>query len=132
MIKKLTETDLYILAVDESKNRLYQTVRGKWIVPTTSYRYEGEVGNALTRLRRGFTVLNDARQAETIMSPEWVKIAGNIRKRLVDAGMKASAEVLPENAIAQMQVSRVSRQAGFKTEYFSDLKEAEKWLDSLE
>lgn len=131
MIKKLTETDLYILAVDEAKNRLHQTVRGKWIVPTTSYRYEGEVENALKLLKCGFTVLNDARQAETIMSPEWVKIAGNIRKRLADAGMKASAEVLPENVITKMQINRVSKQAGFLTQYFSDLQEAETWLDSL-
>ncbi|GAK54703.1 hypothetical protein U14_05991 [Candidatus Moduliflexus flocculans] len=131
MLKKLTETDLYILAVDESKNRLYQTARGKWIVPTISYRYKEEMKNALNLLKRGFTVLNDGHQAKTVMSPEWAEIATEIRKWLVDAGIKASAEVLPENVIAQMQINRVSRQAGFQTQYFSDVQEAENWLDSL-
>jgi len=130
-MKKIAETDLYILFVDEAKNRLYQTVRGKWIVPVASYHYEHDVENALKFLKYGFTVLNDACQAETVMSPEWVEIAGKIRKRLTDFGMKASAEVLPENVITKMQISRVSKQAGFQTQYFSDPKQAESWLDSL-
>ena len=130
-MKKIEETDLYTLFVDETKNRLYQTVRGKWTVPATSYHYEQGVENALKLLKYGFTVLNDARQAETVMSPEWAEIAGKIRKRIVDFGMKASAEVLPENVITKMQINRVSKQVGFQTQYFSDPKQAESWLDSL-
>ena len=130
-MKKIVETNLYVISVDDAKNRLYQTVRGRWVAPAASYHYEQDVQNALSVLKFGFTILNDARQAETVMSPEWTEIAQNIRKRLVDAGMKASAEVLPESAVTKMQVSRISKQAGFQTQYFSDPIEAEAWLDSL-
>ncbi len=130
-MKKIVETNLYVISVDEAKNRLYQTVRGRWVVPAASYHYEQDVQNALKVLKFGFTILNDARQAETVMSLEWTEIAQNIRKRLADAGMKASAEVLPESAVTIMQVKRISKQAGFQTEYFSDPIEAEAWLDSL-
>jgi len=131
MRKKIADTDLYLLWVDVAKNRLYQEVRGRWIVPAANYPYRADVEHALRELRNGFTILNNALKADTVMSPEWVAIAQAIRARLVEAGMKASAEMLPENVITKMQIERVSKHAHFETRYFSDPVAAEAWLDSL-
>ena len=82
-------------------------------------------------LRPGFSVLNSALKVESLMSPEWRNIAEKIRERIVQSGMKASAEVLPENALTKMQIDRISKEAHFLTKFFSNPQEAEIWLDSL-
>ena len=130
-MKKIAETDLYVIWVDSLKNRLYQEVRGKWIAPVANYHYEQDVEKALPLLRKDFTILNNALKAEGVMSPEWAVIAKKIRQRLVNDGMRASAELLPENVLTHMQLKRVSKETHFKTRFFSDRKEAEAWLDSL-
>lgn len=130
-MKKIVETDLYVIWVDALKNRLYQEVRGKWIAPVANYHYEQDVEKALSLLKKNFTILNDALKAEGVMSAEWAAIAAKIRQRLVNHGMKASAELLPENVLTKMQVKRVSKETHFETRFFRDRKEAETWLDSL-
>ena len=95
-MKKIAETNLYIISIDAKKNRLYQEVRGRWLVPTIGYHYEDDIDRALRLLKPGFTVLNNALKVESLMSPEWRNIAEKIRERIVQSGMKASAEVLPE------------------------------------
>ena len=128
-MKEIAKTEFYTIAVDLSKNRLYQTVKGSWVRPVKGDPYLQDFEKAVKLLKKGLTGLSDATQI-SVMSQEWTEAAKKTRQVLMEAGISKAAEVLSENAILKMQVQRVFHQAGFTMQFFSNLKEAEAWLDS--
>lgn len=85
---------------------------------------------ALNMASAGFTILADATKIKTLL-PMWAETFKNIQARMVESGLAASAEVLPQDAITKMQADRVSRQSGMPKQNFASIAEAEKWPDSL-
>ena len=118
----------YMIAVDLSKNRLYNLAKGPWVRPAKGDPNLLDLEKALKQVKKGFTALNNTTTVNVI-SQEWAGVLTKARQMLIEAGISKSAEVLAESAILKMQVQRVSRQAGFTTKIFSDVKDAEAWLD---
>lgn len=130
-MKEIAKTEFYTIAVDLSKNRLYQTVKGSWVRPVKGDPYLQDFERALKLLKKGFTGLSDATQI-SVMSQEWTEAIQKTHQTLINAGTSKVAEVLTENAILKMQVQRIFRQSGFTMKFFSDVTEAEAWLDGKE
>lgn len=127
-MKEIAKTDFYTIAVDPAKNRLYNTARGSWVRSVKGDLYLQNLEKALKLVKKGFTALNNTTDVQ-VMSQEWSGVITRARQMLIEAGISKTAEVLAESAILKMQVQRVSRQAGFITKFFSNVKEAEAWLD---
>lgn len=127
-MQEIAKTDFYTIAVDPAKNRLYHTTQGSWVRPVKGDPYLQDLEKAVKQMKRGFTALNNVARV-SVMSQEWSEAITRARQMLTEAGIAKSADVLAESAILKMQVQRISRQAGFATKIFSDVKEAEAWLD---
>ncbi|GAK60977.1 hypothetical protein U27_00875 [Candidatus Vecturithrix granuli] len=130
-MQEIAKTEFYTIAVDLPKNRLYQTIKGSWVRPVKGDPYLQDFEKAAKLLKKGFTGLSDATQI-SVMSQEWTEAAQKTRQILIEAGISKAAEVLSESVILKMQVQRIFRQAGFTMKFFSNLQEAEAWLDGKE
>lgn len=126
----IASTPHYTLAVDPSKNRIYWTPRGLWNKAVSAPKLVSNWEKARQHVLSGFTILADARQVQ-ILPADWAGTFEQIQELMVSSGLMASAEVLPEHKVTQMQAKRISKQSGMRRELFTSVEEAEKWLDSL-
>lgn len=129
-MQTLANTPHYTLAFDSSKNRIYWTPKGFWDDSVKKSELLDNWKKILQLVSKGFTILAEATQVKTLR-PEWAETFKEIQSLMVKAGLTASAEVLPSNAVTQIQADRVSRQSGMRKKNFTSPMDAEKWLDNL-
>ncbi len=126
----IANTPHYTLAFEPSKNRVHWTPRGFWDKTVDKSELLDNWKKILHDVSAGFTILTDATQMKTLR-PEWVETFKEIQTLMVESGLAASAEVLPQNTITKMQANRVARKSGMCKQHFATSEDAERWLDSL-
>ncbi len=129
-MQTIANTSHYTLAFESSKNRVYWTPKGFWDKSVNADELMDNWDNVLNMASTGFTILADATQIKTLL-PMWAETFKSIQARMVESGLAASAEVLPQDAVTKMQANRVARQSGMLKESFATIADAEKWLDTL-
>ena len=127
---EITNNAFMKLAVDQTKNRIYYSMMGFWQkaadVPTSAEGWE----KTLKLVSPGFTILVDLTQVKTI-STEWAKIFEASQKKITDAGLIGTAEVVSENVLMKAQLTRITKESGMPKKMFANKAEAEAWLDTL-
>jgi hypothetical protein len=131
-MQNIAHTDHYSLEIDEVKKRIYNHVFGTWgEVPEVS-QFLQDWETVLAKITDGYTMLTDARQFR-LLSASWAAMTIRIRKKLLQAGIRKIAEVLPERAVTKMQFTTISTHINdITTKIFASEDEAEAWLDSAE
>jgi hypothetical protein len=124
-LENIDNNILYEISVNAEKNRIYQKVKGFW---KSAENYLEDLTKSTHRVRRGFTVITDITEAKT-PSPEVVEVFKKAGGMLVSKGMYKLAEIIPKSATTQMAVKRASESSKVNKMAFTDLFEAEKWLD---
>ena len=129
MIKPIAKTDFYSIEVDTTKNRMYFTIVGFWKNSTVVPNYLDDIKKALRSLSPGFTILTDVSQMKT-PSTEVGSLHELAQRLLIEAGLKKTAEIIPDNkAIEKMVLQRLSTKSGMVKSTFHDKATAEAWLD---
>ena len=130
-MKTIVSTERFSLAVDPAKNRLYCIMRGVWKQVDDVETYLNYWRTAIHQLSNHFTALVDL-SGLRIMSQEWVDVAIEVENIVVEAGILATAEVIPANPTVKMQANQISQETQMMKKVCIDREQAEAWLDSLE
>jgi hypothetical protein len=125
---KIAERDKYSIEVNKVINRIYFTIQGFWKDPADVPNYLSDWERAIEEVRPGFTILTDARKMKT-PTRQVAKLHERVQAMLVKAGLRKTAEVVPEGAVEQMSLNRYAQESGMNKGSFENQKEAEAWLD---
>jgi hypothetical protein len=117
----------YIIRADEKENRLYILIRG---VPTPEAvaKFKADIEEELSKLKPGFTILNDASDFHPGM-PKLFNVALEIAH--IVALHKPSLVARLANPLARAFLSKVTMQVGYNAEVFDNIKEAIEYLDQF-
>ena len=121
----------YAMQVDIARNRLEIQFFGDLTDPKENENIPSETRDASERLTKGFTCLADFTKVGLLGLPD---IAKQVQETLVQCGVGKVASVWSTEGFAKLVIQRSANQAsgGYseKRKVFSDLGEAEAWLDS--
>lgn len=128
-MQEIANTEFYILSVDEAKKRVYNTVSGSWGESPEMSQFMEDWEKVMRLISDGYTMLTDASEFH-LFSTRWAVTTLEIRKRLIKAGIKKIAQILPRSTLLKLQFGSLSMHTGVTTKMFSNWDEAEAWLDS--
>ena len=127
-MEKIAYTDSHTLWVDPAKNRIYCTMSGNEFPEQTTFVQDWK--KAAQLVSHGFTALVDVTRFR-IMSLGWIETALKTQKILRDAGLAATAEIVPEHVFIEMESYGILDMSGFEErKIFVRRDEAEAWLDA--
>lgn len=122
----IVTTDCYTIAVDETKNRIYFTMRGSWTNPKEVAGWLDWLAAAIKLCKPGFTELIDWRQSTGILLTDHITEAQKLAMR---AGLRKAARLYERETFLKLQMDQLTEQTGFPVKSFFDEKEAVSWLD---
>lgn len=131
-MQELITADTYLLLVDTIKNRIYFSIIKDDISWDATFVQDWE--NAVHLVSKGFTVLADISLLQH-MTRNWVAASMKLQQMLVEAGLAGTAEVLSEDVVTKLQISRFIRLSKLrytKEELFTNRRMAEAWLDRIQ
>ena len=117
----------YELIYDNSKNRIYFTVKGFWKNREAVPHLIDDLQKAVRLAKPDFSLLTDLRAMLTHPQPlsSLHLEAHNLMK---GGGLAKAAILLPTDRIATLQVEEINGKSPIPAENFSSLVEAETWL----
>ncbi len=122
----ISSTPFYSLQIDRSKNRMIVAYKGAWLKPDQVPDFVKHHGEAMKQLRKGFTVLADWREMESIFITDVIE---QCQKQSVAAGISKVARVYAAPTFKEIQADSMSQRTGIKSKVFYDIAAAEAWLD---
>ncbi len=125
---RIATNEFFDVSINHQKNRLYTTVRKFWNDKVMD-NYLKSMGKAISSMRKNFTVVVDLRGLKTL-PPKLAERSKNMMMELNKAGMYKVAEILPESAIAKMQLNQSTASTKMPNKQFGSIEEGEKWLDA--
>jgi hypothetical protein len=123
---EIANSDSHTLTVNPIKNRIYCTMTGNSFPEKATFIQDWK--QATCSVSEGFTVLFDVSRFR-LMSLGWLETSLRIQKILQNAGLAATAEIVPEHVLSEMQFYDLSDVEEKKL--FTDSYKAEAWLDSV-
>lgn len=117
---------MYEVKTNALKNRLHISVEGAMKKNEVEV-YKSTVKKNVEMLKSGFTVLIDLRKT-SVVDQETLRQMQETKKIAVAAGLSRSAVVV-ESAILKMQINRSFKDVGPQDKAFTELDEAEKFLN---
>lgn len=125
---QIANNTCYELLYDGVKNRVCLTIKGFWKNQQSVPNFLDDIRQALTLVKRGFTVLTDLRTMIT-HPQELNAIHQQAHTMVMEAGVLQVAHVVPEDRIAKLQTSSIQDFTGLPVHNFTSLEEAEEWLN---
>ncbi|GAA4423634.1 hypothetical protein GCM10023188_02670 [Pontibacter saemangeumensis] len=117
----------YELIYDNSKNRIYLTVKGFWKNREAVPHFLDDLQKALRLVKPDFSLLSDLRTMLT--HPQRLSSLHIEAHNLIKlAGLSKAAIVVPIDRIATLQVEEINSKSTMSSENFSSVVEAEIWL----
>lgn len=131
MIQTLEENPHFSIRCNTEKNRLYMKMIGFWGDIATAQAYFKQSVEALNHVEPGFTAVIDL-SAFKIPKPEIMQEIKKSQKSFMEKGLRKSAELLAESFFTDMAIEKLKQENQMSKDTrkkFSDLEEAEAWLD---
>ena len=124
-MKTIANNKFYTLEVDPIKNRAFLKINGFWKLNDVP-NYLDDWDKTISFLRKGFTLLTDAR--EMAIHPSEVRaIHEKAQNKIIEAGVKKVAE-LQKAKVAEMQLDGVSKDTKMPKMNFNEKEKALEWL----
>lgn len=124
---KIAETKFYTLHVSPEKNRAYLKIFGFWRNVESVPDYLSDWKKALSKVKKGFTLLTDASEMKT--HPQDVRKLHEEAQALVMAMEVQKVAEIVKDDITEMQLNAVAKTTKFPKKNFKSSEDAEKWLD---
>jgi hypothetical protein len=125
-MRTVASNNHYVIAVDEAKNRVYFTMKGRWVDTQEVPRWIDDCREAFRYVRPGFTELIDWTEVSSILLTDYIAGA---QKLAMEGGLRRAARVYSSESFLKVQMDSLSEKTQFPVRSFSDQAEAEKWLD---
>lgn len=120
----------YVMSIDTQKNRVRVRLIGDLVDAAANNDLPAHLMDACSRLAPGFTCLADFTEIGLLGLPDIVR---EVQETLVKADLRKIASVWTKEGFAKVVIQRAAEQTGAgyseKRKVFSDLGEAEAWLD---
>jgi hypothetical protein len=126
IMELIASTPFYSYHIDKAKNRMYVAYKGAWLKPTQVPDFVKHHVEAISQLTRGFTVLADVRQMESVFITDIIE---ECQKQAIAAGISKAARVYTKPTFMQIQADTMNEKTGMTSKGFYDFAEAEAWLD---
>lgn len=127
-ITHIARNRCYVLAYDESENRVYYSVLGFWKSTGSIPDFLDDWNKTLAVASSGFTLLVDMRTM--ITHPQQLNsLHEESQHKVKAAGVSKVANVMPTDKIANLQVAAISSRTDLPIRNFETPLEAEQWLD---
>jgi len=124
---KISENKHYTIYISTEKNRAYLKIIGFWRNPEVVPDYLPDWTKAVSKLKKGLTLLTDASEMKT-HPQELRKLHEQAQALLLKAGVSKVAEIIKDD-VAEMQLDSVAKTTQFPKKTFRSAEDAEKWLD---
>ena len=124
----ISTNKFYTIAVNSEKNRAYLKIIGFWRSPEVVPTYLKDWTEAVSLLKRGFTLLTDASEMKTHPA-ELKKLHEQAQAILLKNGVLKVAEIVKDD-VAEMQLDAVAKTTQFPKKNFKTAEAAEIWLDA--
>jgi len=124
---KIAETKHYTLHVSPEKNRAYLKIFGFWRNVESVPNYLDDWKKALSKVKKGFTLLTDASEMKTHPS-DVRKLHEQAQALVLGMDVKKVAEIIKDD-VTEMQLDAVAKTTKFPKRNFKSVTDAEKWLD---
>lgn len=124
----ISNNKYYSISVSPEKNRAYLKIIGFWRNAEAVPDYLKHWTTAVSKLKKGFTLLTDASEMKT-HPKDVVKLHEQAQAILLKAGVVKVAEILRNDDLAEMQLNAVAKTTQFPKQNFKSAEEAEAWLD---
>ena len=128
------ETNQYRAEYDPQKNRINISVFGQWDQSSEIAAIDAAFDALIAEVKPGFTVLMDVRSLSG-SSPELEAFQQLIQGKILKAGLSRRAEVFQSSIISNLSIAPKAMASGLDVhshQLFSDIHEAESWLDEIE
>ncbi|SFC39203.1 hypothetical protein SAMN05421780_10578 [Flexibacter flexilis DSM 6793] len=120
----------YSLSYDESKNRVYLSIKGFWPNEQVVSHYLKDWEHVLTLTQPKFTLVTNLSYAK-IYTQDIMSIHEAAQRLIVNTGVLQVAEVLNESAFLEAQSKALIMKSQMPRNKFNSMADAEAWLDSL-
>ena len=92
----IASTPFYSYHIDKAKNRMYVAYKGAWLKPSQVPDFVKHHVEAISQLTRGFTVLADVRQMESVFITDVIE---ECQKQAIAAGVSKARQGLHQTDI---------------------------------
>ncbi len=124
------KTKHYYIQIDNSKNRVYFSVLARWNGIEDFSNFFDQWKEIVEKLEPQFTITSDLRLMP-ILSKDIEKLFSQIQCYLIENGLFHVAEVVAMNDISNLQITRISNHSELPQNKFTNIEEAEEYLDKL-
>ena len=121
----IASNDFYEVSVDPEKNRMYLRMICSWRTEDQVKDWLIDQAEALKHCSPGLTVLIDSREFQSFILTDFVEKG---QRMAMEAGLRKAARVIGET-FAKVQLEATSSKTGLPVRVFTNLTEAEAWLD---
>lgn len=118
---------MYNVKANTLTNRLYITIEGT-IEKSEMEVYKSNLSKNISMLKSGFTAVLDLRKASVFDQETMNQLQGT--KAIAVAGGLSRSAMIVESAILKMQMNRNFKDVGPQDKAFTELDEAEKFLNT--
>ena len=127
-MKTVAANDFYELRVETSKNRMYMTLKGRWIKEADVSHWFDDVAAAMDLCRPGWGCLVDSTQLQGMLLSDLFEHG---QEMAIKREIAKVARVYTRESFAKLQIEQVSAKTGFDklARVFTSHDEAEAWLD---
>lgn len=126
-MKQIASTPLYTITYDEAKNRMHIKLRGSWLKKEDYPNWLDDHEAAVKATSPGFTIVADTSDVKGTLDTGIWTVA---QQQSMAAGVRKTALIFREGSIVAKAQAQVSLEdSGLPFRWFSDMAEAEKWLE---
>jgi len=131
MQNKVKKTANYILVTDLPKQKFYISILGEWRGEALAQQYLNDLRELAASFDGPFLVVADFSQMKPFTYDLYDNVHLKAIKLLRTAGLRRSAEVMPDDSRAHQQLIELSQIAKAPLNLFGDLSVAEAFLDTF-
>ncbi len=126
-LKKIVKSDMYEIALHNSKKYIVLSLIGVWDRKSKLDLYIDDIKYALQKVTQGFSVILDLTQYRGSAS-EFTHMHIEAQKLAIDTGLNKTAVVMPNNPMLKVTVDYIFEQTGISALYFNNIASAENWV----
>ena len=127
-MEDIAKTDYYELAYDETKNRIYWTMKGYWENMSVVPDFDKDWDTAQLMTESGFTIFADLSTLKVM--PEDVMHAQDERQKILLQNGCTKVSCLINDPVTKLSLNTALASSGMEKiiQYFDNTIEAEEWL----
>ncbi len=129
-METIAKNNFYEIHYNSKKNRVYYKIKGFWSCDAVT-NYKSDIISVSNFVRPNFTMIVDTTQME-VHPVEIEELRIWAQGQALEYGMLMAAQILSTDFISGLQFDNMTEQSKFMKGKFTNIEQAEEWLDKYE